>query len=170
MTAKQSEFANTLFAQLAIGANGDGAKALELLARIQAGRTVNSVNALYRDLVLDTPSTFDSADLALAHFDTLADNLARMIEAERKHTALRDIREVHAKLCTNRDRVADLDQYGLTRTGFTKLTAWALRTEADLLDTASDAAKEDSTSWPRGLRPNRDWRSRGRYRQRRLPR
>jgi uncharacterized protein YPO0396 len=115
--SKYSEFSNTLFAKLAIGANGDGAKALDLLARIQAGRPVNSVNALYRDLVLDTPATFRNADLALEHFDVLAEDLARMIDAERKHATLRDIRDVHAKLIAARARAAALDQYGLNERG-----------------------------------------------------
>lgn len=139
--AKYSEFSNTLFTKLAIGANGDGAKALDLLARIQAGRPVNSVNALYRDLVLDTPATFRNADLAVEHFDVLDDDLARMIDAERKHTILRDIRDVKGKLDTARERAEALDQYGLNQPGFTKLTAWSLRKEGDLLDDAADLAR-----------------------------
>lgn len=140
--SKYSEYSNTLFAKLAIGANGDGAKALDLLARIQAGRPVNSVNALYRDLVLDTPATFRNADLALEHFDVIAGDLEKMIEAERQHTTLRDIREVHAKLVTARERVAALDHYGLNQAGVTRLTVWALRKEGDLLDAAADLARE----------------------------
>lgn len=138
---KYTEFSNTLFTKLAIGANGDGAKALDLLARIQAGRPVNSVNILYRDLVLDTPSTFDDADRALRHFDVLDEDLNRMIDAERKHATLRDIRDVQARLVTARDRAAALDQYGLAQPGFTKLTAWSLRKEGDLLDDAASLAR-----------------------------
>jgi uncharacterized protein YPO0396 len=143
--AKYSEFSNTIFTKLAIGGLGgnlDGRKALELLARIQAGRPVNSVNVLYRDLVLDTPATFKAADLALEHFDTIAEDLARMVEAERKHQMLRNIRDVHANLEEARTRLAALDQYGLTEPGFTKLTAWTLRKEEDLLDVAADLAHE----------------------------
>lgn len=139
--SKYSEFSNTLFTQLAIGANGDGAKALDLLARIQAGRAVNSVNALYRDLVLDTPSTFRNADLALEHFDVLADDLARMIEAEQKHATLRDIREINAELSSARQRAAALDHYGLNQPGTTKLTVWSLRKEEALLDDAEELAR-----------------------------
>jgi uncharacterized protein YPO0396 len=137
---KYTEFSNVLFTKLAIGANGDGLNALDLLARIQAGRPVNSVNALYRELVLDTPATFKDADLALADFDTLSDDLARMEDAERKHTTLRDLPAVHEQLTTAKDRIRDLDQFGVTRPGFTKLTAWTLRRECDLLDAAADHA------------------------------
>ena len=139
---KYAEFSNVLFAKLAIGANGDGLNALDLLARIQAGRPVNSVNGLYRQLVLDTPSTFKDADMAIEHFDTIAGDLGRMEEAERKHTTLRDLPAVHERLTTARARIRELDQFGLTRPGFTKLTAWSLRLECDLLDTAADHAHE----------------------------
>lgn len=149
---KYSKFSNTLFAELAIGANGDGAKALDLLARIQAGRPVNSVNALYRDLVLDTPATFKYADLALGHFDVLADDLARMIEAERKYATLRDIREIHDKLVASTERAEELDQYGLNQQGFTKLTAWSLRKESAVLDAATDLAREQHQSAENDLR------------------
>lgn len=142
VSKQYSEFSNTLFTKLAIGANGDGIKALDLLARIQAGRSVNSVNGLYRQLVLDTPATFKDADGALEHFDVIAGDLGRMEEAERKHTTLRDLPQVHDKLTTARERIRDLDQFGLTRPGFTKLTAWSLRTECDLLDAAADHARD----------------------------
>ena len=144
VTKEYSEFSNTLYRKLAIGANGDGLNALDLLARIQAGRSFNSVNGLYRQLVLDTPSTFKDADGALEHFDTIAGDLARMEEAERKHTTLRHLPEIHDRLTTARDRIRDLDQFGLTRPGFTKLTAWSLRLEADLLDAAADYARDRS--------------------------
>lgn len=139
--SKYSEFSNTLFTQLGIGANGDGAKALDLLARIQAGRPVNSVNVLYRDLVLDTPATFRNADLALEHFDILSEDLSRMIEAEQKYATLQDIRTVHDQLVTARQRLTALDHYGLDQPGTTKLTVWSLRQEEALLDAAEELAR-----------------------------
>lgn len=141
-----SEFSNALFTRLGIGSGGDGVKALDLLARIQAGRSVNSVNALFRDLVLDTPETFDHADRALAHFDTLDEGLARIIETEKQHQTLSGIREMWTKYDDANTRAAALDQYGLNVTGFTKLTAWSLTTEGDVLDRASDLARTHHTN------------------------
>lgn len=160
--SKYSEFSNTLFSKLAIGANGDGAKALDLLARIQAGRPVNSVNALYRDLVLDTPATFRNADLALEHFDVRVDDLARMIEAEQKHATLRDIRDVHATLTAAQERATVLDHYGLNQPGTTKLTVWSLRKEEALLDAAEELARTrhhraDIAAREAGLNVDRLW-------------
>lgn len=145
--AKYSEFSHTLFTKLGIGdGGGDGSKALDLLARIQAGRPVNSVNALYRDLVLDTPATFADADRALQHFDVLHDDLQRMIDAEKKFATLGGIRDVYARRATALERAAALDQYGLAQPGFTKLTAWSLRKQGELLDAASDLARLRHTS------------------------
>lgn len=139
--AKPGEFFHAMYTKLAIGANGDGKMALDLLARIQAGTPVNSVNALYRDMVLDKPATFKYADLALNAFDETADSLNQMVVAEKKHDTLRDIPEVHTKLVEARERADALDRYGLNKPGVTKLTVWSLRKEAGLLDAATDAAR-----------------------------
>ena len=66
-----AEFAAVLHARLGIGANGDGAKALRLLARIQSGNQVRSVDELYKEMVLERPSTYAAADRAIEHFDDL---------------------------------------------------------------------------------------------------
>lgn len=138
---KPGEFFHAMYTKLAIGANGDGKMALDLLSRIQAGTPVNSVNLLYRDMVLDKPATFEHADLALSAFDEAADSLEQMVVAEKKHDTLRDIRDLHAKLVEAQERADALDHYGLTKPGVTKLTVWSLRKEADLLDAATDAAR-----------------------------
>ena len=70
-TGRTPSYAAVLHARLGIGANGDGAKALRLLARIQAGNQVRSVDELYKEMVLERPSTFAAADRAIEHFDDL---------------------------------------------------------------------------------------------------
>lgn len=139
-----SQFSNRLFTQLGIGANGDGRHALDLLARIQAGRSFNSVNALYRQLVLDTPATFKEADNALAHYDTVAGDLAKMDEAEKKHQVLKDLPVMHEAWQTAKANIADLDSYGLTapKGVTTRASVWALRVEDELLAKASRHAHD----------------------------
>ena len=66
-----AEYSAVLHARLGIGANGDGAKALRLLARIQAGNQVRSVDELYKEMVLERPATYAAADRAIEHFDDL---------------------------------------------------------------------------------------------------
>ena len=66
-------FAQAYFTRLGIGANGDGTKAMRLLARIQAGRQVHTVDELYKSMVLEEPGTYQAADAAVAHFKDLED-------------------------------------------------------------------------------------------------
>lgn len=144
VTPTYSAFANKLFRQLAIGANGDGEKALELLARIQAGGSVNSVNALYRDLVLDTPRTFDAAEKAIEHFDHIAADLAQMEEDAKKHQLLEPIRDMRAKLSSAQERLTELDEFGLgSQVGTaTRLANWAALKEEAILEEAIGFAKQ----------------------------
>ena len=53
-----TEFAQRLFDRLGIGAGGNGARALRLLARIQAGQQVRTVDGLYKAMVLEQPATY----------------------------------------------------------------------------------------------------------------
>jgi uncharacterized protein YPO0396 len=129
------QFSTTLFTNLDIGVNGDGEKALELLARIQASKTVRSVNDLYRDLVLDTPATFADADRAIAHFDHLEDSYRQMETAASKADVLREIPQIHERIVNARREADELDTFGITRhVETTPLTVWRLRTEDRLLD------------------------------------
>jgi uncharacterized protein YPO0396 len=138
------KFSTALFRRLAIGANGDGEKALELLARIQASKAVKSVTELYRNLVLDTPATFTDADRAIAHFDSLEDAYLQMETAANKVEVLRDIPEIHGRLAAARRDAEELDTFGLTRHGeTTPITVWRLRTEDCLLDTSIRDLDED---------------------------
>jgi uncharacterized protein YPO0396 len=60
-----SDFSQTLFTRLGIGAGGDGGKALRLLARIQGGQQVRTVDGLYKSMVLEEPATYAAADKAV---------------------------------------------------------------------------------------------------------
>ena len=79
-----AEYSAVLHARLGIGANGDGAKALRLLARIQAGNQVRSVDELYKDMVLERPATYAAADRAIEHFDDLDTAYSAMRTEEQK--------------------------------------------------------------------------------------
>jgi uncharacterized protein YPO0396 len=167
VTPVYSIFAHKLFRHLAIGANGDGEKALELLARIQAGSSVNSVNALYRDLVLDSPRTFDAADKAIEHFDHIAADLAQMEEDARKHQLLEPIRGIDAKLAGARETLTALDEFGLGAAPgvATRLSIWAAEREEAVLDEAilharnahEEAAKALREASERVQKAKQDW-------------
>ena len=131
-----AEFAAVLHARLGIGANGDGSKALRLLARIQAGNQVRSVDELYKDMVLERPATYAAADRAIEHFDDLDSAYSAMRTEERKLEVLEPITRLHERQAAARGRAAELDSYGVTVSGDTPLRLWLLRTHLRLLETA----------------------------------
>jgi uncharacterized protein YPO0396 len=142
-----AELAAVLHARLGIGANGDGAKALRLLARIQAGNQVRSVDELYKDMVLERPSTFAAADRAIEHFDDLDTAHSAMRTEEQKLELLTPIVELHDRKVAATRRLAELDSYGVTRDGDTPLRMWLLRTHLGLIETAvvdNRAARESA--------------------------
>ncbi|MDT9593739.1 ATP-binding protein [Nocardioides zeae] len=137
-----AEFSAVLHARLGIGANGDGSKALRLLARIQAGNQVRSVDELYKEMVLERPATYAAADRAVEHFDDLDAAHAAMRTAEEKLEVLGGIDELHARRGEAAARLAELDAYGVTASGDTPLRLWLLRTHAALLRTAVEENRE----------------------------
>lgn len=131
-----AEFAAVLHARLGIGANSDGAKALRLLARIQAGNQVRSVDELYKEMVLERPATYAAADRAIGHFDDLDAAHSAMRTEEAKLSLLEPITTLHERGVAARARMAELDAFGVTRTGDTPLRTWLLRTHLRLLEKA----------------------------------
>ncbi|WP_114422190.1 ATP-binding protein [Nocardioides houyundeii] len=134
-----AEFAALLHARLGIGANGDGAKALRLLARIQAGNQVRSVDELYKDMVLERPATFAAADRAVEHFDDLESAYRAMRTEEQKQELLAPIPELHQRRSAARARAEELDAFGVTAPGDSPVRLWLLRTHSALLEAAVQA-------------------------------
>lgn len=131
-----ADFSAVLHARLGIGANGDGAKALRLLARIQAGNQVRSVDELYKEMVLERPSTYAAADRAVEHFDDLERAYAAMRTEEQKLALLEPITALHERRVAAAARLAELDSYGVTLPGDTPLRLWLLRTHLRLIEAA----------------------------------
>ena len=141
-----AEFSAVLHARLGIGANGDGAKALRLLSRIQAGNQVRSVDELYKDMVLERPTTYAAADRAIEHFDDLDAAHAAMRTEEQKLELLEPITDLHERQVFASRRLAELDSYGVTLPGDTPLRLWLLRTHLRLIETAIGANRHARTS------------------------
>ncbi|TYL55651.1 hypothetical protein FXB39_00070 [Nocardioides sp. BGMRC 2183] len=138
-----AEFSAVLHARLGIGSGGDGAKALRLLARIQAGNQVRSVDELYKEMVLERPATYAAADRAIDHFDDLDAAYTAMRTEEQKLELLDPITDLHQRRVAARQRAEDLDAFGVTRSGETPLRQWLLRTHLRLLETAVSTNRVD---------------------------
>ncbi|WP_134768434.1 SbcC/MukB-like Walker B domain-containing protein [Nocardioides sp. 1609] len=150
-----AEFSAVLHARLGIGANGDGAKALRLLARIQAGNQVRSVDELYKDMVLERPSTYAAADRAIEHFDDLDTAYSAMRTEEQKLDLLEPITGLHERRVAAARRLAELDSYGVTQAGDTPLRLWLLRTHRRLLESAVVTNRADRAATSEALTATR---------------
>jgi uncharacterized protein YPO0396 len=129
------------FTRLGIGAHGDGAKALRLLARIQAGHQVRTVDDLYKSMVLEPPGTYAAADAAVEHFKDLEDAYEAMATEEKKAVVLTRIPDLHDEREHALTDARLIDTFGIHRTGDTPFELWKLNTEDSLLETAEDTTR-----------------------------
>ena len=110
--ATDREFSARIHSVLGIGAAGAGAKAMSLLARIQAGQQITTVDELYKRMVLEEPETLATADAVVAHFDELESTRGRMVTAQRQVRALRPIRDLRARIEGSAERLRLIDEIG----------------------------------------------------------
>ncbi|CAN7243404.1 SbcC/MukB-like Walker B domain-containing protein [Arthrobacter sp. LjRoot78] len=134
-----STFSQALYTKLGIGHNGDGVKAMKLLARIQGGHNVKSVDGLYKNLVLETPETYAKADEVIGHFDDLAKTHEAMQTAAQKVEVLSPIPDLHRSMTTAQQECDEIDTFRIHADGPTPFMLWKLHTERNLLDDAVDA-------------------------------
>ncbi|PZE60308.1 hypothetical protein DEJ24_06185 [Curtobacterium sp. MCPF17_001] len=127
------ELAYTLQTRLGIGDSGGGNRAMRLLARIQAGQHMPTVDALYKSLVLETPGTYEAADRALAHFAALDEAYEAMDTEERKVRILSPISELHDEIERSRAAAAALDGIA-TGADVSPFAHWTASRKRELLD------------------------------------
>jgi uncharacterized protein YPO0396 len=127
------ELAYTLQTRLGIGDSGGGNRAMRLLARIQAGQHMPTVDALYKSLVLETPGTYEAADRALAHFAALDEAYEAMDTEERKVRILSPIADLHDEIERSRAAAAALDGIA-TGADVSPFAHWTASRKRDLLD------------------------------------
>ncbi|MGO3660909.1 ATP-binding protein [Microbacterium gubbeenense] len=149
------DFLYAVAARLGIGEGGDSDNALRLLARIQAGHQVRTVDRLFKEMVLERPSTFQAADAVLEQFHALRQSHESLQTAEAKERMLADIAALYADYEAAKDRAGRLDRYGVAADpqAPTPFRLWHVRTEQRLVDEqeaqnreSRDAAKSAVTS------------------------
>ncbi|PZU47023.1 MAG: hypothetical protein DI566_06855 [Microbacterium sp.] len=136
------EFSQSLFSRLGIGQGGDGAKALELLARIQAGTMSRTVDELYKKLVIELPETFKVADEAIATFDELDEMYRKMEVFQQQASLLEPIVDLHAQMTEAQDAIAQARALGAVDADDTPAGLWRLRTHVQILDAEADQLRE----------------------------
>ncbi|KKI22004.1 hypothetical protein XM48_03475, partial [Leucobacter sp. Ag1] len=110
--ATDREFSARLHSVLGIGAAGAGSKAMSLLARIQAGQQITTVDELYKRMVLEEPETLTIADAVVSHFDELESTRGRMVTAQKQVRALRPIRDMRTRIEESAERLRLIDAVG----------------------------------------------------------
>lgn len=134
------EFSAKVTTRLGICGEDGGKSALLLLARVQAGRAVSTVDDTYKSMVLDIPDTFDRADKALKHFEDLEASYEELRVVERKSEILKGITAVHDRIRETEDLLHLLDSFGaVEETGDTPLVVWATEIEQNLVSAAEEA-------------------------------
>lgn len=138
------DFLYAVAARLGIGEGGDSDNALRLLARIQAGHQVRTVDRLFKEMVLERPSTFAAADAVLEQFHALRQSHEALATAEAKEGMLADIAGLYEQYTAARERTSRLDRYGVAQDPLsaTPFRLWQLRTEQRLLDADADRNRE----------------------------
>ena len=108
-----ARFIDAVTTRLGIGAGGGGERALRLLARIQAGQQVRTVDSLYKQMVLEEPPTFEVAARAVEQFTSLERAFAQLEEDAAQAAALEDIEQLHRDYVRAGERAEQLDRFGL---------------------------------------------------------
>ncbi|WIB61906.1 SbcC/MukB-like Walker B domain-containing protein [Curtobacterium sp. MCLR17_007] len=139
------ELAYTLQTRLGIGDSGGGNRAMRLLARIQAGQHMPTVDSLYKSLVLETPGTYEAADRALAHFSALDEAYEAMDTEERKVRILAPITELHLEIERSRAAAAALDGIA-TGSEVSPFAHWTATRKRALLDDEVDRNRRSRTA------------------------
>ena len=130
------DFTARLHTTLGIGAAGDGHKAVALLGRIQAGQQITTVDALYKTMVLEEPSTLATADAVVQQFDELSGTRTRMITARQQVKALTPIREHRHTIDEAVDRSRLIDEVGSFTDTSSPAALWRHERRLDLLRAA----------------------------------
>ncbi|MBO3143727.1 ATP-binding protein [Dermatophilus congolensis] len=123
---------------LGIGRGGDGKKALDLLHDIQRAAPVTSINALFRDRVLERPTTYDRFDAGLHEFDTLTRSHTEFTSIVQQIELLRPIPERKKALDTAQHNAHQVTSFGNLHGGESTFEYWKATTWVNILDAADD--------------------------------
>ncbi|WP_223913185.1 ATP-binding protein [Actinomyces capricornis] len=136
--ATDREFLARMYSVLGIGAAGSGAKAMGLLARIQAGQQISTVDELYKRMVLEAPETLAAADGVVAHFDELDATRERMVTAQKQVRALAPIRQMRERIEQAGERLRLIDRIGSFSQSDSRAALWRHERRLGLLREVED--------------------------------
>ncbi|MCL1800075.1 MAG: hypothetical protein FWG25_01755, partial [Promicromonosporaceae bacterium] len=136
------EFAARMYATLGIGAAGGGDKAVELLARIQAGQQITTVDQLYKSMVLEEPDTLTKAADVVEHFDKLSETREQMLTAQAQQQTLAHIRNHREQIAESEAQTALIESLGSPTDAASPLGLWRADRTVELLRAIEDELRE----------------------------
>ena len=140
--ATDREFSARIHSVLGIGAAGAGAKAMSLLARIQAGQQITTVDELYKRMVLEEPETLAIADAVVSHFDELESTRTRMVTAQKQVRALRPVRDMRGRIEAAAERLRLIDEVGRFTEPSSIAALWRTTRRLELLRGVEDELQQ----------------------------
>ncbi|MBW8763195.1 MAG: hypothetical protein JF592_11515 [Microbacterium sp.] len=149
------EFSARLHAVLGIGAAGAGSNAMSLLARIQAGQQITTVDDLYKRLVLEEPETMRTADAVVTHFDELESTRQRMLVARQQVAALEPIRDLRLKIETTAERMRLIDEVGIFADPSSLASLWRAERRMALLRDVEEELRDRKLALDASIREKR---------------
>ncbi|MDR3068222.1 MAG: AAA family ATPase, partial [Cellulomonas sp.] len=132
------DFTARMHLTLGNGAAGGGTKAVALLGRIQAGQQITTVDRLYKDMVLEEPDTFTTADAVVEQFDKLSGTRDQMITAQQQVRTLAPIHQHRATVADADERLAVIATIGAFDDDVSPASLWRHRRRLDLLRRVED--------------------------------
>ena len=146
------EFSQSMFSRMGIGQGGDGAKALDLLARIQSGTMSRTVDELYKKLVIEMPETFKVADEAIATFDELDEMYRKMELSQQQADLLEPIVSLREQMVAAQQDIALARAHGAVEANNSPAGLWRLRTQVRMLDAEADVLRDQIAATDEQLR------------------
>lgn len=136
------EYTARLHTALGIGAAGDGNKAVALLGRIQAGQQITTVDALYKTMVLEEPSTLATADEVVKQFDDLSATRKQMVTAQQQVRALSPVRKHRRTILDTGEHLRLIDSLGRFTDSSSSAALWRSEQRVELLHAAEDDLRQ----------------------------
>lgn len=149
------EFSARLHSVLGIGAAGAGSNAMSLLARIQAGQQITTVDDLYKRLVLEEPETMRTADAVVTHFDELESTRQRMLVARQQVAALEPIRDLRLKIESTAERMRLIDEIGVFADPASLASLWRAERRMTLLRDVEEELRDRKLALDASVREKR---------------
>lgn len=151
----QTQYVEQVRSKLHIGVSGDGAtKAMRLLHELQSGKPQPSVDALFKQMVLEEPITFKEADKAIESFDKLDEGYREIKTKEEQHDVLQSIDEDHDQFVEAQAEIDRIDTLRVTGSEASPFVLWASRRKAEAYDenileaeAELEAARVEQADW-----------------------